>query len=566
VTEPIDDPTNGPDDDAPADDLSPELIEELTQSEPEAFWPSDAFVSEPEAEHPEPPENVVSIKAGKRKASASAPASDPPPSPEIRDANEKGTGGVAPKSAKREKKIDWGRYTYMVENFVFIYPTDTAWDREKHKAVKLANMAHMFGADYVRMWKTSPDRRTIDEEQLVFDPTGQADDECINLWTGLAVEPVACKPEEVAVMLKLLRHLCGRCDSSISSVDEVMHWVLRWLALPFQKPGAKMATALIFHGPQGVGKNLFFDVIRDMYGDYGVMVGQTEIEEKYNGWISAKQMVICNEVVSRQELYHNKNRLKWMIDAERIPIRTMHTDTRWENNHANLVFLSNEKKPLVIEIGDRRHLVVYTPTPEEPELYEEVRAFLEAGGAAKFLHYLLTYPLEDFHEHTKPLMTEAKQELIELSMEPSERFMIEWLNGYLHLPVNVCSAEQLYRAFKRWAENTGERWFPNQASFTSACRKWAMERIEKDELGNRLEPCIDYRVIQVKAESARTSVRCFVPRGCEPLNGVTWGDWAARAVDAFDAALSRFLRTREGDDGSTPAPPPSAKKTKGGDE
>jgi putative DNA primase/helicase len=47
------------------------------------------------------------------------------------------------------------------------------------------------------------------------------------------------------------------------------------------------------------------------------MVGQTEIEEKYNGWLSGKQFIIGNEVVSRQELYHTKNRLKWVIDARR---------------------------------------------------------------------------------------------------------------------------------------------------------------------------------------------------------------------------------------------------------
>lgn len=515
---------------------------------------------EPDLPEGTPAPAPVADLAAKRRERAVLVASDeaPPSSPDERaDAPAKGKGGE-----KRRKEIDRGKYTYMVENFVLIYPSDTAWDKAKRKRVRISDMGHMYGSDYVRMWKASPDRQTIDEEMLVFDPSLTCGPECINLFDGLALQPTPCDDKECAVMIELLRHLCGRCDGGVTSVDEVMHWVLRWLALPFQKRGAKMATALVFHGPQGTGKNLFFDVVRDMYGKYGVMVGQTEIEEKYNGWLSAKQLVIGNEVVSRQELYHNKNRLKWVIDAKKIPIRTMHTDTRWEDNWANLVFLSNEKRPLLVEIGDRRHLVVYTPTPEDRDLYDRVRAFLAAGGAAKFLDYLLRYPLEDFHEHTKPLMTEAKQELIELSMAPEERFMSDWMEGYLHLPLQVCSAEQLYRAFKRWCETSGEKYPPPQAAFTTAAKRWAIERIERDEYGKRLEPCLAYKVVTLPnqaASSGRKSARCWLPRGTGPLNGVSEGEWVAGAIDAFEVALSRFLRTREGDQ-DQPPPPQGRKK------
>lgn len=517
-----------------------------------------------EADFPETPpagDNVVDLHATRRRgAAAGPPEGDASPSAtDGADAQSEGKGG------KRQRQIDWGRFNYLIENFVLIYPTDTAWDKAKRKQVKIGNMAHMFGTDYVRMWKASPDRKTIDEEDLVFDPSQSCGPDAINLWDGLAVEPLACNDADVAVMIELLRHLCSRCDDSVCSSDEVMHWVLCWLALPIQKKGAKLATALVFHGPQGTGKNLFFDCIRAVYGKYGVMVGQTEIEEKYNGWISAKQMVVCNEVVSRQELYHSKNRLKWLIDAPQIPIRTMHTDTRWETNWANLVFLSNENKPLALEVGDRRHQVVYTPTPEDGNLYERVRDFLADHGAAKFLDYLLRYPVGDFHEHTKPLMTEAKAELIELGMAAEQRFMQDWVDGYLHLPMRVCSAEQLFRAFQRWCFTTGERYVPNQAHFTTAAKRWAMERVERDELNRKLGPCLTYKVVNLKLQEAgngRKAVRCWIPRGAEPLNGVTEGEWAATSVDAFEVDLSGFLRSRDGSAGDPPSPGASKK---GGD-
>jgi putative DNA primase/helicase len=490
---------------------------------------------------------------------AGTPDGDPPLSQgESAGAPQAGKGG------KREKKIDWGRFTYMLQNFVLIYPTDTAWDREKRKQVKISNMAHMFGAEYVRMWKAHEDRQTVDEEDLVFDPTMSCPEHAINLYTGFAIEPQECDPEECDVMLRLLEHLCARCLDApgFAGRAEVMQWVLRWLALPLQRPGAKPRTSLVFHGPQGTGKNLFFDVVRAVYGKYGVMVGQTELEEKYNGWLSAKLLVIGNEVVSRQELWHNKNRLKWIITEDRIPIRTMNTDTRWENNHANVIFLSNESQPLVLEIGDRRYLVVYTPIPEEPRLYQEVRDFLANGGAAKFFHFLLHYELGDFDEHTKPPMTEAKEALIGLGMKPAERFMREWIGGYLDLPLQVCSAEQLYRAFRRWCDDAGERWPPPREVFSNDARRWAIERVEKDAAGRRLPPVLESKNVTPPAEAdgRRRTIRVWLPRGTGPEEGVSEGAWAKSSVEAFELPLGRFLRPRGAADEVAPPSPKSGKK------
>ena len=66
---------------------------------------------------------------------------------------------------------------------------------------------------------------------------------------------------------------------------------MKWLVLPLQRPGAKMRTALVFHGPQGTGKNLFFEVIAAIYGRYALVVGQAELEEKYNDWMSQKAVL-----------------------------------------------------------------------------------------------------------------------------------------------------------------------------------------------------------------------------------------------------------------------------------
>lgn len=455
------------------------------------------------------------------------------------------------KLPKKEKVVDWGRYNFLLENFTLIYPTDTAWDAAKRKIVKLSNMAHAHGSGMVRGWKESPDRKTVDDTDVVFDPSFSCAPKCINLYDGFAIVPLPCTEADVSPALDLLRHLCSTSASTGVSVDDVMRWTLCWLAYPFQHPGAKLRTAMVFHGPQGTGKNMFFDMIRSMYGKYGVMVGQNELEEKFNDWLSAKCLVIGNEVVTRQELFHNKNKLKWIITEDQIPIRAMQQSVRWEANHANVCFLSNESQPLVLENDDRRHMVIYTPLADENGLYLRMQAFLQDGGAAKFMHYLLHYDLAGFVEHSKPLLTQAKVDLQELSMRPAERFMSEWVAGFLGLPIQVCSGEQLYRAFETWARRSGVRWTDESAKFTNQAKRWITERLERDANGVRKDPLLDYKVIQLKddlANNGRKAMRCWIPRGCEPLNGVTMGEWAAESIAAYELPLGRYLRARnEGD-------------------
>ena len=301
----------------------------------------------------------------------------------------------------------------------------------------------------------------------------------------------------------------------------------------------------MFHGPQGTGKNLFFDAYRSMFGKYGRMVGQNELDDKYNDWLSAKLLIIGNEVVTRQELFHNKNRLKWIITEDEIPIRGMYKDVRWEANHAQVVFLSNEIQPLALEWGDRRYLVIYTPVAESSYLYTRVADFLALGGAEKFLHYLLRYDTSGFEPHTKPPMTEAKQNLISLGLKPAERFVVEWLEGFVPLPMQVCEAGQLYKVFRRWAEMNGERaQFVRQEDFTSTVKRFINERVERDPAtGALLDPRLRYKVCAYEPPGGpRTTMRVWIPRGCEPPEGVREGDWAADCRKSFERHVHAYGR------------------------
>lgn len=434
-----------------------------------------------------------------------------------------------------DKPIDWNIMGKILERYVLIYGTDTCYDVQEGIVMQVKNLRLALTNDYANLWLKSPERRMILPDQLVFDPTGTCPDDCVNTFRGFAMKP---KEGRFAPIFELLHHLCAESAEKDEGVEKVMDWVLKWLAYPLQHPGAKMRSALVFHGPQGTGKNLFFEIITAIYGRYALIVGQEQLEMQYNDWQSGKLFLIGDEVIARQELYHQKNKLKAFITGETLQIHPKFLPLRTEKNHINVVFLSNEDQPLALEPSDRRYFVVYTPPTRTDGLYDEVSQCIKSGGIEAFYHYLLHLDLGDFNEYSKPIMTVAKRDLINLGLKPAQRFVYEWVKGYLPLPLVGCSVEQLYQAFLYWCRQNGERFAPNKAAFGSSARKAV------DQLGERADdgiPILDNKTVKLPAtRNEQRLVRMWIPGKNGPRGDQKIGEWAVEAMEVFDSALRKF--------------------------
>jgi putative DNA primase/helicase len=466
------------------------------------------------------------------------PAGQEPPSPPESAANapDKGSGGGGGKSKppRREKIVDWGRLNFLLEHFALIYGTDTVWDGSTRTIMKISAMAHAHGNEYVRMWKASEARRTVLQTDVVFDPTGECDAErCVNLFGGLVMQP---KAGDVGPMLRLMRHLVSRAGATEDDCDAILHWLLCWFALPLQKLGTKLRTAVIMHGDEGAGKNFLFETMLEIYGEYGALVGQDELEDKFNDWRSRKMMVVGDEVSSRLELVHNKNRLKALITSPRVQINPKNLPRREEANFINVGFLSNELLPLVLDNTDRRYLVIYTPPPLDESVYKELGRWRKQGGTEAWYQYLLDYPVGDYNHYAPAPVTKAKEDLIALNRTTAERFWIEWSEGMLDLPYCSCSVGQVYRAYGAYCRRTGERFPDKQGVFTRRLLRIAEQRGK---------PCHE-RVMRVDygvdADGGReTSTRMLLVT--EPPENVAMGAWASEVHRGFEKLLGRYIGT-----------------------
>lgn len=364
----------------------------------------------------------------------------------------------------------------MLENYTILVGSDMVWDHRLGRTTNASEMrlAHM--RDF-NAWARHDDVRKVDIDKLVFKPQGCAPDE-LNLFKGMRLQPDPSKPCD-----RLKEHLAFMCGGDL----DLAHWLTCWLAYPLQHPGAKMRTAVVMHGAQGTGKSLLFEAMLKVYGEYGDIVSQAEIDSPYTGWASRKLFVIADEVEANPRASRTRNRLKSIITGDLIGIEEKYRQRRVEENHMNLVFLSNEDTPVIVESGDRRYTIIHVDETHvrDSAYYRALVQETKTGGVAGFYHYLLNYDVKDFDENTWPYETEAKWTLQEVCQHSADRFIDLWICRDLPVPYGCTTAADLYEAYRTWCFVNGER----QTAVTEtkfgtivAKRKWPKVR---ERIGER---------------------------------------------------------------------------------
>lgn len=416
--------------------------------------------------------------------------------------------------------------------YAVVYGSDQILDTRLMLYLKPNALRLAIGADAYKAWFADPLKRVVLPSQIMFDPTNTCGIECINTFRGLPVEPVE---GDCTDLLALCMHLVSESAANDAGIAEVLNFVLDWMAYPLQNPGAKMASALVFHGPQGTGKNLFWEAYARIFGEYATVIGQAQVESPYNDWAEGKLFVICDEIATPNEQAHQKNALKSLITGESIQINVKFQPLRTERNHANFIFLSNDNKPLALERDDRRYLVIYCPPKLTNGLYERVWQSLNAGALEAFYALLMKRDLSQFQPHTPPPMTTAKADLVELGLRPAERFARVWLAREIDLPMHPCSTNQLYKAFSAYCRMEGERHPTPQPYFTTAVGKYARGRLST----KKASP---------SPHEVGSTITLWMPAGTGPLDGVRWYDYAKECLSAFERPLSRFCAGSKGGD------------------
>ena len=261
-----------------------------------------------------------------------------------------------------------------------------------------------------------------DESRAIYDQPGE-----IVRVSGVSVlntyQPAALVP-----MAGPWPNLYAACLNLVNGNHEHLDYVLDWLAAPLQslhRTGRplKMKSALVFHGEPGAGKGTLANALTDCYGAANVVTfGQDLLESKNNGFLSGKLLAVGNEISSPATRTEDlMNKLKDWITEPTIPIEDKWVKAHPEVNAFNMLFMSNQDKPVLVAGKDRRFSVFKTG----PNLPKEGAAFdADWNGpkreSAAFFAHLLSRDVKV--EQAQLCDTEARRELQALSANSAEKF------------------------------------------------------------------------------------------------------------------------------------------------
>lgn len=118
-------------------------------------------------------------------------------------------------------------------------------------------------------------------------------------------------------------------------------------------------------------------------------------------------------------------------------------------------------------------------------------------------------------------------------LPPEAQFVHAWLSRRLFLPLKICTVKQLHAAYIAWTGNAGVLDPPlPQVAFTLKVRQ---ELASQWKLAPDGEARLSYKTVKVLPEGH--TIRCWIPAGEEPPDGVSLGAWAGSSIKQCDAVL-----------------------------
>ena len=197
-------------------------------------------------------------------------------------------------------------------------------------------------------------------------------DDCYNLYHPINyVAEQNCPWPHIK---KLMEHIFG----------EQVELGYDYMQLLYRNPMQILPILCLVSQERGTGKNTFLDLIREIYGNNAIIVGNSEITSEFNALVSGKLVVGVDET-SLEDNTKVTERLKMMSTAKKVPMQRKGKDHEEIENFTKYVLCSNNETRFIYTQEDEIRFWVrkVEPIPKEenipdilPVLSQEIPGFL----------------------------------------------------------------------------------------------------------------------------------------------------------------------------------------------
>jgi len=314
-----------------------------------------------------------------------------------------------------------------------------------------------------KAWIDWNGRRTFD--QVIFDPTGNEHEGCLNLYRGWAMEPD--RTGDWSYLQEMIFEvLCG-------GKQAYYDYVMNWAAFMFRYPDRPAETAVVFKGTEGVGKGTWGNSLVRIAGQHGMAIHSPDLlVGRFNSHMQDLIFLFADEAVKPYDKVA-ESKMKALITERMLTIEGKGRDAVTAPNYIHILMASNAEWVIPASMDARRYFVLEANTKWQRQvdkwnkLYDQLRMAGDSGYA-RLLHDLLKWKLpEGWHPARNMPNTDALTEQKLQSMSPLQHFFFDaLLEGALPFPFSgdwekeeVWFFRQDYRtAFDMYCKNMDYRY------------------------------------------------------------------------------------------------------------
>lgn len=199
-----------------------------------------------------------------------------------------------------------------------------------------------------------PDENRASFNEVIFEPK-TAKKEALNLFTGFPEFPEAHDDQMLADFMALTMALC---DNNADYAGLLLDFIAHILRFPERKGEA--GISFILYGKQGIGKSLFINLIRPLFGKMFAQVSDlNDVFGKFANAHKNKLLLNLNEADDRtKSMYSLDGMIKTFITETETTIEYKGKDRHPISNHTRLLITTNKMACIPISRDDRRFIAL----------------------------------------------------------------------------------------------------------------------------------------------------------------------------------------------------------------
>ena len=250
----------------------------------------------------------------------------------------------------------------------------------------------------------------------------------VNTWEGFSVAP---EPGDVKPWLDLMEHLIKEEDAREAVIDR--------FAFDIQHPDRKCNWHWVAVGVKGAGKGSAVAPLHAIFGQAAHMcTGYDEFASPYHDWLWKKKFVEIAELKGMPRDAMGKVR-DLLVVSTKEQWKRLNIKSQPQIDQLNLwsfYMAANDFDVMPVEKDERRFMVTESPDKMDYDDVERYQQWMESGGPAHLMHWLLERDLEGpnfayrdtpFDASIAPVKTAAFDKMVVDSVPPHVVEMREML-------------------------------------------------------------------------------------------------------------------------------------------